>query len=696
MNENAIVREYDELYTEAYYAWNAFFPLADRDLRYFLGNQWDQQERQKLFEEGRNSYSFNLIRRNINLLTGYQRKHRLSSVVVPTENSDQQTADQLSQLLLYSLNSGDGYKYISEAFGGALKTGFNLLNIWMDYRDDPVNGDIKFSRTPYNGFITDPYFTNLDFSDCSYVIKRKYLSKQQAASLLPGHEKEIKSLAKIGWSRDDKFTWLPYQRQPDGEDFVAYNEFYKQGWEKVPMLVDRETGEFTEWAGDEESLKFYVNVYPQLEVVKKPKKFVECHIIVNDEYIRTERNQFGLDEYPFVPLVGVFEPESDLWELKLQSLVRCQIDPQREANRRRSQMVDILDSSINSGWIAKKSSVVNPRSLFQSSQGRVIWKEDDTQPGDIEKIQPAQLPQGMFELQRQFDQDIMTIAGINDANFGVSDNAQESGIMMMLRQGASIVNLQDIFDNLRYAQKLISKKALKLIQTWKPDKVQRIINQQPAQQFYDKDAVKYDVTVQEGVLTDTQRQIYFRQLVDLQQLGVPVTGQMLADAAPLQGKSEYNQQISQMEQQQSQQQQQQQQVQQQILASQMEYNKASSIEKLAGAAERRGRLHSDLALSTERIAESEENRAQAALARAKTIVEIGKMSDERLMDLWNFVNALEKQETVDRELIGAKVGAQAEEVMEDISTFPQQQQQPQMASIEEGVETIEQPMEVRT
>jgi len=64
--ENAIVREYDELYQDAYLAWNPFYPLADRDLRYYLGDQWDEKEKQKLYEEGRNAFSFNLIRKNIN------------------------------------------------------------------------------------------------------------------------------------------------------------------------------------------------------------------------------------------------------------------------------------------------------------------------------------------------------------------------------------------------------------------------------------------------------------------------------------------------------------------------------------------------------------------------------------------------------------------------------------------------------
>src|SRR6185436_13601912 len=279
----AIVNEYSDFYEEAYYAWNPFYPAADRDLRFYLGDQWDAKERQKLFQEGRNAFVFNRARRNINMVTGYQRKHRLSSIVTPVENSDQLTADQLSQLLLFTMQAADGYRVISDCFGGACKTGWNLMTIWMDYRDDPINGDIKFGREPYSGFITDPYFTNLDFSDCSYIIRRKYLYPEQAASMLPGQEKDVYRLHQIGWSRDDKFTWLPYQQQPNGQDLVAFNEFYRQKWKNVPTLVDMETGEFMEWDGDDERLQFFRAQYPDMKVIQRPKRYIEKHIILNEQ-----------------------------------------------------------------------------------------------------------------------------------------------------------------------------------------------------------------------------------------------------------------------------------------------------------------------------------------------------------------------------------------------------------------------------
>lgn len=652
MTDQSIIRDFDELYNEAYYAWDAFYPEAERDLRFYLGDQWDESEKRQLFQEGRNSFVFNRVRRNVNMITGYQRKHRLSSVVIPTENSDQKTADQLSQLLLYSMQYGDAYSCISDCFGGALKTGWNLLSIWVDYRNDPVNGDICFSREPYSGFICDPYFTKLDLSDSEYLIRRKYLGPQQVMSLLPGMEQEIWDLYKRGWERDDKFTWLPYQRQPNGQDLLAYNEMYLQKWRNVPMIVDMETGEFIEFDVPKDRQEMLLGLYDNLKVVERPKRYIERHIIVNDVAMLRDENPYGLDEYPFVPFVGVFEPESDQWGLKIQSLIRCMRDPQKESNRRRSQMIDILDSQINSGWIANENSVINPRSLFQTSQGKVIWRREDAAPNAVEKIPPAQIPPSMFQLQELFDRDIMEIAGINDAAFGVSDSAQESGVMMMLRQGAAIINLQDLFDNLRFAQKLVSKKVIKLIQTWTPQKIQRIINEEPIPQLFEKDFTKYDVSVQEGVLTDTQKQMHFRQLVDIYQLtggpqGSPITPQMLYEAAPFQGKSETNEKIAQNAEMQAKQAQEQQQVQKQMLGSQLEYNKASSIEKIAGAKERFTRAVANMGLEDSRASQAVQDRADASLSRAKALKELESLDDDRILKYLSIIKMFEEMSRAD-------------------------------------------------
>jgi hypothetical protein len=355
-------------------------------------------------------------------------------------------------------------------------------------------------------------------------------------------------------------------------------------------------------------------------------------------------------------------------------------------------MTDMIDSQINSGWIADDNSVVNPRSLFQTSQGRVIWRKRDAKPGAIEKIQPAQIPPSMFQLQELFDRDMVEILGLNDATFGMPESGTESGLMMMLRQSSAMINLQNVFDNLRLAQKLISQKVIKLIRTWSPEKVKRILNEEPTEAFYDVNLSRFDISVSEGLLTESQKMIYYRQLLDLKQATDvpsqgPITAQMLIDAAPLQGKSDLSEQIAKNEQAAKQSQQQQEQVNQEMIKTQIDMGKAKAISDLALSKERLTRATANMGLEDERASKAVTDRSDAALNRIKAIKEIQTMDDERLLKYMTIVKMMEEGSQREEEQIkmgnlafSERAAQQNQQALQQPQQMPMQQemmQQPQ-------------------
>lgn len=647
--DQSVVQNYHLRYQNAYYAWNPFYPQAATDLRFYNGDQYSEKDRQKLYEEGRSALVCNIVRPKITWIAGYQKTHRTSPICMPVEGSDQQACDDWTEVLNYVLQHGDGYKVQSDCFLGGLTSGWNLETIWLDYRDDPVNGDIKFGRVPYSGFITDPYFTNLDFSDCGFVIMRKYLPVQVAASLLPGMEKEVFELQKYGWSRDDKFTWLPYQIQPNGTELIAYNEFYTQHWETERILVDMRRGQWTEWKGTKDQLQMYRDLFPDedLEVTSRKKRYIMKHIICNETAMKSEKNPYGLDEYPFTPYIYHWCPEAESWEHKVQSAVRFMRGPQYEANIMRLQMLDILQSQTNSGWIAEQDAVINPRSLFQTSQGKVIWAKKG-QMAAIQRLEAAQIPQSSFELTSLFDGDINTTIGMNDAMGGIIESGNESGLMMQIKQGAALTGMQEPFDNLRQSQKVTARKLIKIIQGWTPEKIERILGRRPTEQFYTKDFVKFDVVIGEGLHTDTQKQMYFRQLLDLKQITEsptmpsPITPDMLVQAAPIQGKSQLTREMMARQQQQMQQAQAQQEQQMAVVETQRQINESIMLKNRAQAQEAYTRAVANMGLEDERNSKAVENRSQAALDKAKALAELEKMDDDRIVKYLETILKLEE------------------------------------------------------
>ncbi len=498
-----IIKDFGESYERAYQLWNTYYAEAYKDLSYYLGNQWSLEELSYLNNQRRSSFTYNKIRRLINLVQGYQRKNRLSTVISPVEDASEDTANLFTDVMRHIMASTDGYEQISDAFKGALTTGMSFLSPYIDYRSDPVSGDIRFHRDDWNAVIMDPFFTKKDLSDCSFIARRKFLSRTEIISLLPEKEDVIRGLP---WgSRDDKFTYMPYARQWGMQKLLNYTEYWRTKWENKEVLVDMMTGETKEWDGDRKRLKLYKQAFPQVEVIRKPVRTVELGIIVEGELLYYGKDPFALDDYPFVPFLAIWEPSYDLFTWKCQSLVRIVRDPQTELNKRRSKMIDIIDSQLASGWVAKTNSVSNPTSLYKSGQGQVIFLKPEAQMTDIQKLNPPDIPPGLFQLEAEFEKDIMEIAGVNSELFGMSENdkIETAGILSKMRQAAGLVNLQDIFDGLRESQKLLGRKVVKLVQkNYTPEKIKLITKKEPTQEFYDKVFSKYDVVVEEDEAED--------------------------------------------------------------------------------------------------------------------------------------------------------------------------------------------------
>ena len=534
---SAIKTEFDQCYNEANSYWAPYITEANADLESYLGKQWGARDIHIAKLKRRSAFVFNKVRRVVHMVSGYQRKHRLSLVVNPVEDSDELTASQLSSVVMWGMQYANGFNVMSDCFtAGALKTGINLLALYVDYKDDPVSGDIKFRRMPHNSFFIDPNTSERDLSDCSWLMYRRYVNKDKAAEFLPDHN--IKSIIT---NADDKFSFLkPHEYQSNNKKLCAIDEFWQVEQRKQEIVINQATEEVIQWHGTGESKMALLSEYGDNFI------FDECMVqqmrltrFINGVPVSSEIDPWGLNELPFVAITGFWDPEYHLASYKLQGLVRCIRDPQNEFNRRRSKMLDIIDSQLASGWKVKEGAVVDPEAMYRTGQGEVVWFNRNASLADAEQIQSAEIPQGLMALTEMLDRDIMEIPGANSELMGMpeSDDVQIAGILSKLRQSAGLTILQDLFDNYRLSKKLVGQKMIKLIQAnYSAKKIQRIIGEEPSEEFYSRSFGKYDVVPEEGVLTDTQKQLYFSQLLQLQQLGAPISWKSIIDAAPLQNK----------------------------------------------------------------------------------------------------------------------------------------------------------------
>ena len=642
---------------EAFYAQaitinQSFWGEADTDTRFEAGDQtlWNDLYG-NLPANRRRQFNFNRIRRVVNMVSGYQRRNRKSTIVSPIENGDAETADQFTKVL-YWINQQEGVlETVSEAFHGALVTGMNLLHVWVDYRSDPVNGNIRLDNCSYNSFLIDPYFRKTDLSDCNAIWKRTYLTKREVMSLLPDREDEILGLYGQD-NRDGKFQFMPESYNYGLKNLLTYDEFWYRDFRRQKMLVDTQTGETLEWKSeDKDRLNEFLTLYPTITMIENEIPTTKLAIVVQGKVFYDGPNPMGIDQYPFVPVLGYYTPQMPYFPWRIQGMVRGLRDAQYLYNRRRVIELDILESQITSGFKYKENALVNPKDIFLSGQGRGLALKEEANMTDVEQIIPPQIPPSMIQLSELLAKEVSEISGVNEELLGSAID-DKAGILSMLRQGAGLTTLQSLFDQLDRSQRLVGKIMLDLIQTnFTPGKIQRIIEGQPTQQFYNKAFGRYDCAVEEGLNTTTQKQMQFAQLLQLREAGVPIPNDSLLEAATIQDKKKLIEAIQQSEQQASQMQQMQQMAAVEEIKARTKLSNARATADEGLGLERLSRIQENQALAVERKAQAKKDEDAALLNLIKALKEIDSIDlahVEKLLALSNIVNH-EKTETPEEE-----------------------------------------------
>lgn len=651
-----IINRMEAFYTQAITINQSFWGEADTDTRFYVGDQnlWSDYYG-NVPANRRKQFSFNRIRRIINMISGHQRKNRKSTIAVPVENADSQTADQFTKILMWISQQENVLETISESFEGALVTGMNLLQVWIDYRQDPISGNIKVDNCNYNDFLIDPYFRKPDLSDCNSIWRRKYLTKRECISLFPDKTDEILGLAGYWSSRDGKFQFQPESYDYGMKNLMVYDEFWYRAFRTQKLLVDTQTGETQEWRSqDEERLKLFLRIYPQVKVIEQEIPTTRVAIVIQGKCMYDGPNPMGIDQYPFVPMLAYYDPQLPYFTDRVQGVVRGLRDAQYLYNRRKIIELDILESQINSGWVYKENALVNPKDVFMSGQGKGLALKEEAQMSDVQQIVPPVIPPTTLQLSEILAREIEQISGVNEELLG-SASDDKAGILSMLRQGSALTTLQGLFDQLDQTQKLLGKIMLDLIQVnFTPGKVKKILNgQEPNPQFYNKAFGKYGVVVEEGLNTATQRQMQFAQLLHLREVGVPVPDDVLLEASTLQNKKILTDAIVRASQQQAQAAQAQQQVAMQELQARTELAQARAVADRGLGMERASRILENEALAIERASQAQENKADAQnkqdaalLNKIKALKEIQTLDLANVEKLIALANALKRDTQV--------------------------------------------------
>ncbi len=536
----------DSYYNSCYEANASLWQQAAIDKRFKVGdNSVNTALYGESIDKSAGKFVFNLIARQLNMIVGRQRQNRKSTITQPRFDNDE-LSDDFNKVLKWSENLDGFQEYLSQAFENACDTGIALLHLYPNYTSDPVSGDLFTDQVAVNNFFIDPYFRKQDLSDCNFIWRRKWVTKEAAKSLLPPLSSEIDKIRPKGL-KDGKFPMQAELLNADLSKLFTYDEFYYSSFRDAIVLEDPISEESTEWMGSNDELEQILSAQSWLvkRTIKKPT--VKLAISLSGNVVYNGENLLGIDSYPFVPVLAYHEPDLQSHAWRIRGVVRNLRDAQYLYNKRKSIELNILQSQITSGWIYPVDVLTDPKSLRQTGEGFLVPLKSGRTPQEIQRIEPPAIPPSLFELSQSLASDISNISGVNEELLG-SATDDKSGILSVLRQGAGLTTLQTLFDKLDYSQRLYGKIRLEaIIKNFSRGKIQAIIRKEPDEAFFSSVGLRFGVVVEEGNYSSTQRQTELQQLLHFKELGLEIPSLSILSASIISNKKELVEKMQQQE-----------------------------------------------------------------------------------------------------------------------------------------------------
>lgn len=702
--------------------WDNNLEPSEGNIRQYLDNlyakfqpieqaRWNQSNIDTLFYAGSQSYVnkhfnfspttsyqqyyFNLIQQPVNMLTGYQRQHRKSINYTPTEGADPTTTDQYTRTIAHICNTEGIHEQFSRACEQSAVAGMVLLQPYLDYSgDDAAQGALKVKLWEYNSFLVDPYFRNPDMSDAQFVWCQEYITKQVAEDRFPDRVSQISPMSGTP-QRYGNFYFLPENYNMSRNDLMVLSYVWYKWRRKKKRLYSRSRNQFFDFAGGDGQLEQILYHIDDMEEVTVETPCWKLAVVLNDRLMFQGENPLGFDGCPFVPVYWNYEPHINYYDLRVRSLVRTMRDPQFLFNYKIITNNDITAATINAGWKRKVGAVANEDNLKKSGQGWDVIINEGYELSDCEKIIPSGVPESDMALAQQMADLIYNTSGINLENWSGQTDKQISSLTMLMKQAANLLVFQKYFDQWDYSLKTLGDRLLNIVlNNWNAQKVALLIGEEPTAHFYSKIFAKYQVVVEEGLLTPTQKNLQAQQMLDINaQFGREVLpASMIIKDMNIQGKAEIMEFLQKQEQQAAAVQEQTQHVQHLYEDAKLQELYSRATANIATAKERMGRAESNIGLYEERLSEITRNRALATkdkmAALAQLVETIGKFGELETNIKMHEVDQISDDQKIDEyeEKLDAKKTAISNDFLTQLINGPSRAMQQGPMGQQQGLE----------
>lgn len=553
---------------------------AREDRAFYIGKQWNDGDKEKLERKGRPAITINKIKPLINVLSGYQRLNRYDIDFLPRTNDDMALAQLRKGITKYVLDQSHYNYEESDVFTDGVLMGLGWFECGYQFDFEKMDGDAFVRRvSPFDMYI-DPESRDKYFRDAKYLIRARWVDKDELIGTYPEHREEINAQTAV-YMNEEEETHTDSLRlwwQKDTKKVRFAECWYKQVVHKKIFILH--TGETVmEVTPEMLTLQLVADVKDYITTEVRLMSFFD-NVVLED---KTSPYEHG--ELPFVAFPCYYQGDDDI----PSGIVRDLKDPQREVNKRRSQELHILNTQSNGGWIYEQGALTQEqKSKFQnnaSTPGALLEVAPGAMTsGRMQRLEPQGVSMGTVNAAQEAMADLPSISGINEALMGTDISNLQSGRAIELKQKQAITHIALLFDNLRYAKERVAnllwgKRGAKGVipQFYTEEKTFRItgsngqmefvtVNQQVqtidsetqgtiTRTLNDLSVGEFDIVISDTPATATQRTAQFWSLVDAcSKLGIQgnLVLDILLDLSDVPEKEEIKRRLKEQEQQQAQ------------------------------------------------------------------------------------------------------------------------------------------------
>ena len=462
---------------------------AIESYEFVSGKQWTDEDVHAL--GGRPTLTINKVLAPVLFLMGVQRQQRREVMLVPAAGGATVRDAEVMSALLKHVSRQSGEDTLDDRiFADKIVTGLGYRKVILDVTEEP-EGLPRWERPHPLSIFADPNWFDLGWDAAEYVLHAIWMTRQQAQDQFPEYHEEIARLfgewlsetstrlgsaAGTGDSTGDSWSNERLFWDQDTQRIRLLEAWYKR---RLRVTVARNTvsGEVT---GDPEKVRTLQDRLAQvptaageIEFMKRPVTLVRRAYVLQHLLLEDAPSPFDAPQFPIFPTVGYY-----FWRDPF-GIVTPMKDPQREKNRRRSTIVEIVQKMPLGGFFNKKADGAKSEDIRKFGAGEVAEiPYEGTMPT---RITPPELPQTLVWLEQQADRDVEAVSQIHAELLGSTTQKTVSGRAIEARQRGGMTTQQPLLESFVRDKQPAVRFMIKAIQQYLPvAKALRILGVQAA------------------------------------------------------------------------------------------------------------------------------------------------------------------------------------------------------------------------